>query len=140
MIYTLSPRRAVPCSEELVLCDGGFGAAFAVEEDNENGIDPVALFINSGRNDDAQSNPPILIESNQLVSSDNSSGAPFSFAIEEDTIDHDSVPLFVDSNHDPGTVYPLNLGMYTPVHVHKPVSYGCEFVHCSNPCYEFTIN
>ena len=93
MIYTLSPRRAVPCSEELVLCDGGFGAAFAAEEDNENGIHPVALFVNSGRNDDAQSNPPILIESNQLVLSDNSFGAPFPFAIEEDTIDHDSVPL-----------------------------------------------
>ena len=76
LIYTLSPCRAVPCSEELVLSDGGFGAAFAVEEDTENGIGPVVLFVDSGRNCNAELLP-------------------------------------MRSNHDPGTVYPLNLGMYT---------------------------
>ena len=43
LIYTTSPRIAVPCSE-LVLADGGLGHVFAVEED-ENGIDPDALFV-----------------------------------------------------------------------------------------------
>ena len=43
LIYTMSPRAAVPCSE-LVLGDGRFGHVFAIEED-ENGVDPAALFI-----------------------------------------------------------------------------------------------
>ena len=43
LIYTMSPRAAVPCSE-LVLADGKFGHVFAVEED-KGGIDPAALFV-----------------------------------------------------------------------------------------------
>ena len=123
----LQPRRAVSCSEELVLSDGGFGATFAVEEDTENGIDPVALFVNSAWSMSeyvtARSNLPIESNHKDLMLSDNSSTAEF--AIEEDKID--SLLLFVnsgsnlnaesnllpmESNHDPGTVYPLNLGMY----------------------------
>ena len=42
LIYSKFPRTAVPCSE-LVLGDGRLGHVFAVEED-ENGIDPAALF------------------------------------------------------------------------------------------------
>lgn len=35
----------MPCSSTVVLSDGRFGSVFAVEEDNENGIDPACLFI-----------------------------------------------------------------------------------------------
>ena len=45
LIYTLSPRRAVPCCGHTLLCNGQFGATFAVEEDEDNGIDPEVLFI-----------------------------------------------------------------------------------------------
>ena len=42
LIYTMSPRSAIPCSD-LLLGDGRFGHIFAVEDD-ENGIDPAILF------------------------------------------------------------------------------------------------
>ena len=44
LIYTLSPRRAVPCCGHTLLSVGQFGTAFAVEEDEDNGIDPEVLF------------------------------------------------------------------------------------------------
>ena len=43
LIYTMSPRAAVPCSE-VILANGRFGHVFAVEED-ESGIDPAVLFV-----------------------------------------------------------------------------------------------
>ena len=45
LIYTLSPRRVVPCCDQTQLSNGQFGATFAVEEDEDNGIDPEVLFI-----------------------------------------------------------------------------------------------
>ena len=63
LIYTLSPRRAVPCSEELLLSDGAFGSAFAVE-DNEDGIDPAVLFV---RVDKSENNHDQDVESNALL-------------------------------------------------------------------------
>lgn len=61
LIYTMSPRTAVPCSE-LVLGDGRFGHVFAVEE-NKNGVDPATLFINT-----ASESSEIIVGSNDAES------------------------------------------------------------------------
>ena len=45
LIYTMSPRAAVPCSE-LILANGRFEHVFAVEKD-KSGIDPAVLFVAS---------------------------------------------------------------------------------------------
>jgi len=94
LIYTLSPCRAVPCSEELLLSNGAFDAVFAVEEDNENGIDPAVLFV---RVDKSERNHDQDIGSNALL---------------------------MGSDHDAETVhmYPLNLGILH-IHIHSTISY-----------------
>ena len=45
LIYTLSPRRVVPCCGHTLLSVEQFGTTFAVEEDGDNGLDPEVLFI-----------------------------------------------------------------------------------------------
>ena len=51
LIYTLSPRKVVPCCGHTLLSNGQFGATFAVEEDENDGIDPEVLFIHKSVTD-----------------------------------------------------------------------------------------
>ena len=60
LIYMMSPRSAVPCSE-MLLGDGIFGHVFAVEE-HKDGIDPAVLF-----NLDKPLSEDINLENNEAV-------------------------------------------------------------------------
>lgn len=88
----------MPCSEELLLSDGAFGSVFAVEEDNENGIDPAVFFV---RVDKSAKNHDQDVESN---------------------------PLLMGSDYDAEAVhlYPLNLGILH-IHMHSTIFYPIKF-------------